>query len=208
MQLDVYSKEGDIKGQVDMPEDIFGIEPNEHVMYQAVVAHLENKRQGNAKTKTRSEVRGGGRKPWRQKGRGTARAGSTRSPIWIGGGTIHGPKVRDYNYKLSKKVKKLAKRSALSVRYNENNIKVVEDFSFDDIKTKNMVDVLSNLNINDIKTLILLPQEDDVVFVSARNIKGVKVSPVDKISTYDILNHKQILLFKGAVDIIVKSLRN
>ena len=208
MQIDVYSKDGNVTGQVDLPDDIFGIEPNEHAMYQAVVAYLTNKRQGTAKTKTRAEVRGGGKKPWRQKGRGTARAGSTRSPLWVGGGTIHGPQPREYDYKLSKKVKRLAKKSALSTRCSENNITVIEDFSFDEIKTRNMANVLSSLNLSDTKTLVLIPQPDDVVFISARNIGNITVYPADKISTYDILNHKKILLFKGAIETIVKTFSN
>jgi large subunit ribosomal protein L4 len=208
VQIDVYSKDGNVTGQVDLPDDIFGIEPNEHAMYLAVVSFLTNKRQGTAKTKTRAEVSGGGKKPWRQKGRGTARAGSTRSPLWSGGGIIHGPQPREYDYKLPKKVKRLAKKSALSTRCSENNITVIEDFSFDEIKTRNMITVLTNLKLNDMKTLILIPQPDDVVFISARNIENISVYPADKISTYDILNHKKILIFKGAIDTIVNTFSN
>ena len=199
MQIDVYSKDGNVTGQVDLPDDIFAVEPNEHAMYQAVVAYL---------TKTRAEVSGGGKKPWRQKGRGTARAGSTRSPLWVGGGTIHGPQPREYDYKLPKKVKRLAKKSAFSSRCSENNITVVEDFSFDEFKTKNMVNVLNNLKLSGMKTLILLPQSDDAVYISSRNIENVSVCLADKISTYDILNHKKILMFKGAIETIVKTFGN
>jgi large subunit ribosomal protein L4 len=208
MQIDLYTKDGSVKEQIELPSEIFGIEPNEHAMYLAVNAYLTNKRQGTAKTKTKAEVRGGGKKPWRQKGRGTARSGSSRSPIWVGGGTIHGPEPRDYNFKLPKKVKRLARKSAFSTRLSENNILVVEDFSFDEIKTKNMVEVLKNLQIDEEKTLILLPQNDDVVFISARNIPNISVYPADKISTYDILNHKKILLFKSAIETIVKTFGN
>jgi large subunit ribosomal protein L4 len=208
VQIDVYSKDGNVTGQVDLPDDIFAVEPNEHAMYLAVVSYLTNKRQGTAKTKTRAEVSGGGKKPWRQKGRGTARAGSTRSPLWVGGGTIHGPQPREYDYKLPKKVKRLAKKSALSSRCSENNITVVEDFSFDEFKTKNMVSVLDSLKLTGMKTLVLLPQPDDAVYISSRNIENVSVCPADKISTYDILNHKKILMFKGAIDTIVKTFGN
>jgi len=208
MQIDLYSKDGKVTGQVELPADIFEIEPNEHAMYQAVVSYLTNNRQGTVKTKTRADVKGSGRKPWRQKGRGTARAGTVKSPIWIGGGTIHGPQPRDYNYKLPKKVKRLARKSAFSQRVLEENLAVVEDFSFDEIKTKNMINVLENLKLTGEKTLILLTQPDDAVYLSARNIPGLTISPVDKISTYDILNHKKILLYKGAIEIIEKTFKN
>lgn len=208
MQIDVYSKDGKVTGQAELPTDIFGVEPNEHAMHLAVVAYLTNQRQGTAKVKTKAEVSGGGKKPWRQKGRGTARAGSSRSPIWVGGGTVHGPHPRDYNYSLSKKVKRLARKSAYSTRLAENNIVVIDDFSFDDIKTKNIAEVLKNLNLVDEKTLILIPQPDDVIFLSARNIPNISVSPAEKISTYDILNHKKLVLFKSAIDTIVKTFSN
>ena len=169
-------------------------------MHLDVVSYLAHQRQGTAKTKTRSEVRGGGKKPWRQKGRGTARAGSTRSPLWVGGGTIHGPKPREYKQKLPKKVKRLARKSALSVRLQENSIKIVEDFSLDQIKTKSMVEIIGNLQLTDEKTLILIPELDNKVYMSSRNIPGVSVNLADKISTYDILNHKRLLIFRGALE--------
>ena len=147
MQIDVYTKDGSQNGQVDLSDEIFAVEPNEHAMHLDVVSYLAHQRQGTAKTKTRSEVRGGGKKPWRQKGRGAARAGSTRSPLWVGGGTIHGPKPREYKQKLPKKVKRLARKSALSVRLQENSIKIVEDFSLDQIKTKSMVEIIGNLQL-------------------------------------------------------------
>jgi len=208
MQVDLYSKDGSVIGQVELPAHIFEVEPNEHAMHLAVVGYLTNQRQGTAKTKTRAEVSGGGKKPWRQKGRGTARAGSIRSPLWVGGGTIHGPKPRDYNFKLTKGLKRLARKSAFSTRVSENNLMVVEDFSFDEIKTKNMVGVLQNLNLENEKVLVLLPQADDVIYVSSRNIPGVTVYPADKVSTYDILNHKKILLFRSAIEIIEKTFGN
>ncbi len=208
MQIDVYSKDGIVVGQVELPAHIFEVEPNEHAMHLSVVGYLANRRQGTAKTKTRKEVSGGGKKPWRQKGRGTARAGSTRSPLWIGGGTIHGPKPRDYNFKLPRQLKRLARKSALSTRVLENNLMVVEDFSFDEIKTKSMVGILKNLNLEHEKVLVLLPQPDDAVYLSSRNIPGVTIYPADKASTYDILNHKKILLFKSSIEIIEKTFGN
>ncbi len=208
MLADVYTKDGKQTGQIELKDDIFAAKPNEHAMYQAVVTYLANKRQGNAKTKLRSEVSGGGKKPWRQKGRGTARAGSSRSPLWVGGGTIHGPKPHKFSLKLSKKVKKLAKISALSVRFEEKNLVIVEDFTFDEIKTKQMEEVIRNLKIEKEKLLILLPEKNDNIYLSSRNIPNVSVFPVDKISTYEILNHKKLVVFKKAVDIIHNTLSN
>jgi large subunit ribosomal protein L4 len=200
MQIDVYTKDGSQNGQVELSDEVFAIEPNEHAMHLDVVTFLAHQRQGTAKTKTRAEVRGGGRKPWRQKGRGTARAGSTRSPLWVGGGTIHGPKPRDYNQKLPRKVRRLARKSALSVRIQEKSIMIVEDFSFDQIRTKSMIEVFSKLQLTNEKTLVLIPDVDNKVYMSSRNIPGVSINLADKISTYDILNHKRILIFKGAIE--------
>ncbi|MDQ1265230.1 MAG: large subunit ribosomal protein [Bacteroidota bacterium] len=205
MLIDLYTKDGEKSGQVELLDEVFAIEPNENAMYQAVVAYLKNNRQGTRKTKTRAEVSGGGKKPWRQKGRGTARAGSNRSPIWVGGGTIHGPQPQDFNYSLSKKVKRLARKSAFTERCLENNLLVVEDFSFDEIKTNNMANVLKNLDIEFEKVLLLLPQSDETIYLSSRNIPGLSVYAADKISTYDILNHKKLVIFKGALEVINKT---
>jgi large subunit ribosomal protein L4 len=208
MLVDVYTKDGQKSGQIELPDDVFAVEPNEHAMHLAVVQYLANHRQGTRKTKLRSEVSGGGKKPWRQKGRGTARAGSTRSPLWVGGGTIHGPKPTVFEMKLPKKIKRLARKSALSLRAKENNLMVVEDFSFDEIKTKSMAQILKNLQLDGASTLLLLPQPDYKLYMSARNIPKVEVAPADKISTYDILKHKKIVLFKGAVEPIQKTFNN
>lgn len=205
MKVDVLSMTGQKTGEVELPEEIFGITPNEHLMYQAVRVYLAHQRQGTAKTKTRTEVSGGGKKPWKQKGRGGARAGSSRSPLWVGGGTIHGPKPHKYSIDIPRKMKRLARKSALSSRMAENNIVVVDDLSFGDIKTKNMVSVLKSLNIAGDKTLVLLPEVNTNVVLSARNIPGVSTALADKISTYDILNHKKLVLTKSAIDTIVKS---
>jgi large subunit ribosomal protein L4 len=208
MLADVYTKEGVQAGQVELLDNVFGIEPNENAMHRAVVTYLAHQRQGNHKTKTRSEVRGGGRKPWRQKGRGTARAGSTRSPIWIGGGTIFGPKPHKYNLKLSKKLKSLAKRSALSARMSEDNIKIVEDFTLEEIKTKNFAEILKNLNLEYEKTLILIQDKDDVLYMSSRNIPYVNIYQADMVSAYHVLAHNKILIFKGAIEKIHNALNN
>ncbi len=206
MQVNVYSNNGAVVGTIELPEVIFGIEPNEHVMYLAVKAYLTNKRQGNAKTKVRDEVSGGGKKPWKQKGRGTSRAGSNRSPVWVGGGTIHGPKPHDFNIDLNKKVKRLAKKSALSLRANEGNIVVVDDVQFGEVKTKPMVQLLKALKVDDVKTLILLPQYDEKAYLSARNIKHLKTLPALDASTYDILRSKKVVIYKSAIDKLVATL--
>jgi len=208
MLVDLYTKAGSQAGQIELNDSVFAIEPNEHAMHQAVVAFLANKRQGTAKTKVRSEVSGGGKKPWRQKGRGTARSGSSRSPLWVGGGTVHGPKPHEYNMNLSKKFKQLAKKSALSLRFEEKNAVIVEDFAFDAIKTSQMVEVLKNLKIENEKILILLPKPDNNIYLSTRNIPNVSILPVNTISTYHILSHKKLLLFKGAVETLESSLKN
>lgn len=208
MQVDLYSKEGNVVGNFELPDDIFAVEPNENAMHQAVVAYLAHQRQGNAKTKIRSEVSGGGKKPWKQKGRGTARSGSSRSPVWVGGGTIHGPKPHDYVYKLPKKISRLARKSALSLRVTEQNLIVVDDFTFDAIKTSQMAGILDKLSLKGLKTLVLLPDSDNKVYMSGRNIANVTIQPADKISTYDILNHRKILVMKSAVGKIQNTFGN
>ncbi len=200
MQVELYNNTGKNTGHVELNDDIFGIEPNENAMHQAVVTHLAHQRQGTHKTKVRSEVSGGGKKPWRQKGRGTARSGSSRSPVWVGGGTVHGPQPHIYDLKITKKLKKLARKSALSLRRSEDSIKIVEDFTFDEIRTGAMYSVLKNLSLNEDKVLIMLPGDDEKVYLSTRNIPNVSIYPADKISTYDILCHKKLLIFKGALE--------
>ncbi len=208
MLVDVYNKTGQSVGQIELADNVFGIEPNEHVMHQAVVAYLANQRQGTKKTKIRSEVSGGGKKPWSQKGRGGARAGSNRSPLWVGGGTIHGPKPIDYTMKLPVKVKRLARKSAFSTRTSENNLVVVEDFVMSEIKTKNFVEVIKALKVDNTSVLMLLPDVDRDLYLAARNVSNVTIATYDKISAYDILKHRKIVLFKSAVDMIVDSFNN
>ena len=207
MKLDVYKIDGSKSGEtVTLADEVFGIEPNDHVIYLSVKAHLANKRQGTHKAKERNEVRGGGRKPWRQKGRGTARAGTTRSPLWIGGGTIFGPKPRDYSQSLNKKVKKLARKSAFSYKAKADQIIVVEDFNFDKPRTKDFNDVLKSLKIDGKKTLLLTSENSENVYKSGRNIPRINILEATNASTYDIVNNQILLLQKGAVEKIVNSL--
>lgn len=204
MKLDVYKIDGNQAGDsIELSEEVFGIEPNDHVIYLAVKAYLANRRQGTHKTKERNEVRGGGRKPWKQKGRGTARAGTIRSPIWIGGGTIFGPKPRNYRQKLNKKVKKLARKSALSHKAKANQIIVVEDFNLDLPKTKDFENILDALKLKGKKTLILTHDHQENLYKSGRNINKVSVLEAQKASTYDLLNNQVLLLQKSAVDKLV-----
>jgi len=207
MQVDLYSKDGQATGKVDLNDEVFSIQPNENAMHQSVVAYLAHQRQGTRKTKVRSEVSGGGKKPWRQKGRGTARAGSTRSPIWVGGGTIHGPKVHEYNYSIPKKLNKLSRKSAYSLRVQESNLKVVEDFTFDQIKTKEMVSVLNKFELTGESILLITNNYDNTVSLSSKNIQKLQVRTFERVSTYDLLSHKNILLMQGAIEKIENSFK-
>lgn len=199
MLVDVYNKTGNTVGQIELSDEVFGITPNEHVMHQAVVAYLANQRQGTKKTKIRSEVRGGGKKPHKQKGVGGSRSGSTRSPLWAGGGTVHGPKPCDYRIELPQKVKKLARKSALSVRAAENNIIVLDEMSLNEIKTKSFVDMLKALKVNNTSVLVLTPTTDKTLYLSSRNIPNITLNAADKVTTYDILKHRKLVIFKEAI---------
>jgi large subunit ribosomal protein L4 len=201
MKVDVYKIDGTKSGEsVELSDEIFAIEPNDHVIYLSVKAYLAAQRQGTHKTKERSEVRGGGRKPWKQKGRGTARSGTSRSPIWIGGGTIFGPKPRNYRQKINKKVNRLARKSALSIKAKSDQILVVEDFNFDSPKTKDFNNILTSLNLNGKKTLVLTGGTQEHVYKSGRNIDKVNIREAQKASAYELLNSQVILLEKGAVE--------
>jgi large subunit ribosomal protein L4 len=203
MKLDIYNIDGKVSGKkIDLSDEIFGIEPNDHAIYLSVKAHLANRRQGTHKAKERSEVRGGGKKPWRQKGRGTARAGTSRSPLWVGGGTIFGPRPRNYRQDLTKKVKKLARKSALSHKVKDEQLMVLQDFTFDAPKTKEFSKILDAFNINDKKVLLLTGSTDHIVYKSGRNIPKVKIMEAGKASTYDILNNQMLILQKSAVEVI------
>ncbi len=209
MKIDIYKIDGKTSGdKIELADDIFGIEPNEHAIYLSVKAYLANQRQGTHKAKERSEVRGGGRKPWRQKGRGTARAGTTRSPIWVGGGTTFGPRPRDYTQKLPKKVKQLARKSALSSKAKEKQLLVVEDFTFEQPKTKEFASILNAFDLNGKKILLLTGKTDTNVYKSGRNISKVNIMEASKASTYNILNSQLLVLQKSAVEEIVKPFRN
>ena len=196
--VSVYNMEGSEVGKLDLNDSVFAVDVNEHLMHMAVVLQLANKRQGTQKAKTRSEVSGGGRKPWRQKGTGHARQGSTRSPQWTGGGVVFAPVPRDYSFKMNKKEKAGAIKSALTTKVNEEKFFVMDSLKFDEIKTKKMVSVLDALKVN--KALVVLDGEDnDNVEVSARNIAGVRTVYSNAINVYDILKYDTIIITKSAV---------
>ncbi|WP_069650742.1 50S ribosomal protein L4 [Caloranaerobacter ferrireducens] len=194
----LYNVSGQQIGDIELSDSVFGVEINEHVLYEAVKNHLANRRQGTQSAKTRSEVRGGGRKPWRQKGTGRARHGSIRSPIWKGGGVVFAPKPRDYSYKLPKKIKRLAMKSALSSKVVNGEIIVLDELKMDRPKTKDMVSILNNLNSNK-KALIVMSEKDENVVKSARNIQGVSTTLVNTLNVYDILNCDSFIITKDAV---------
>ena len=201
MELNVLNKTGKETGKkVTLAEDIFGIEPNDHVIYLDVKQFLANKRQGTHKAKERGEVAGSTRKIKRQKGTGTARAGSIKSPVLRGGGRIFGPRPRNYSFKLNKKVKQLARKSALSYKASADNILVVEDFDLQVPKTKEIVDFKNNLKINDKKLLLVLSNENKNIYLSARNLKKVKVLTVSQLNTYDVLNSETMVLTESSID--------
>ncbi|MFI8578063.1 MULTISPECIES: 50S ribosomal protein L4 [Rossellomorea] len=195
----LFNQSGSKVGDIELNDTVFGIEPNKHVMFEAVLMQRASLRQGNHKVKNRSEVRGGGRKPWRQKGTGRARQGSIRSPQWRGGGTVFGPVPRSYSYKLPKKVRRLAIKSALSSKVVEENILVLEALSFDAPKTKEFANVLKGLSV-DSKTLVITDGIDENVALSARNIPGVTVVPADGVSVLDVLGHDKLVITKSAVE--------
>ena len=195
--VSVYNMEGNEVGTLELNDAVFGVEVNEHLVHLAVVAQLANKRQGTQKAKTRSEVSGGGRKPWRQKGTGHARQGSTRSPQWKGGGVVFAPTPRDYTIRLNKKEKRAALRSALTSRVQDNKFIVVDELKFDEIKTKKFQNVMDNLKVS--KALVVLADNDQNTVLSARNIAGVKTSQVGSINVYDILKYNTVVATKAAV---------
>ena len=197
INVKVFDMSGKETGSIELNENIFGAEINEHVMHQAVVQYLANQRQGTKSAKTRAEVRGGGRKPWRQKGTGRARQGSIRSPQWTGGGVVFAPKPRDFSFKLNKKVKRLALKSALTSKVNEEKFVVVEELKLPEIKTKEMQKVLNNLKIN--KGLVVLEENNRNVVLSTRNIPNVKTAGVNTINVYDILKYETFVVTKEAL---------
>ena len=196
-KVDLYNVSGKVIGDIELKDEVFNAEINADAMYLAVESYLANQRQGTQSTKTRAEVRGGGVKPWRQKGTGRARQGSIRAPQWIKGGIALGPKPRTYKIKLTKKVKRLALKSALSSKVNDNNIVVVDEINFSEIKTKNMVNVLNNLKL-DTNALIVLAEKNENVVRSANNIPNVKTAYVNTINVYDILKYNKFIVTKEA----------
>ena len=195
--VSVYNIEGKEVGTIDLNDAVFGVEVNEHLVHMAVVSQLANKRQGTQKAKTRSEVSGGGRKPWRQKGTGHARQGSTRSPQWTGGGVVFAPVPRDYSFKMNKKEKRAALKSALTSRVVENKFVVVDELKLDEIKTKKFVEVLKNLNVE--KALVVLNDMDEKVIASAANIPTVKTTQTNELNVFDVLKYDTVVVTKAAV---------
>ena len=193
----VYNMEGSEVGTVEISDAIFGVKINEHLVHMAVLQQLANKRQGTQKAKTRAEVRGGGRKPWRQKGTGHARQGSTRSPQWKGGGMVFAPVPRDYSFKINRKEKRAALKSALTSKVQDSNLIVVDELKFDEIKTKNFVAVMNNLKVE--KGLVVIEGNDSKVVLSARNLPTIDTIQADEINVYDIMKAKKVVLTKNAV---------
>ena len=196
--VSVYNIEGKEVGSIELNDAVFGVEINEHLVHMAVVNQLANNRQGTQSAKTRSEVSGGGKKPWRQKGTGHARQGSTRAPQWTGGGTVFAPKPRDYSFKMNKKEKRIALFSALSSKVAENKIIVVDEFKLDEIKTKKFVEVMNNLKAN--KALVVVEEDNKNVVLSGRNVPTVKVEANNEINTYDVVKYDTLVVTKAAVE--------
>ena len=197
--VSVYNTDGKEVGTIELNDAVFGVELNEHLVHLAVVAQLANKRQGTQKAKTRSEVSGGGRKPWRQKGTGRARSGSTRSPLWVGGGTVFGPQPRSYAFRMPKKQRRLAIKCALSDKVASGDFIVLDDLQFDAPKTKSVVKMLGDFGV-DAKSLIITLDENENVELSSRNIPGVKAINTMGLNVYDILNHTKLFITKAAIE--------
>ncbi|MCI7098919.1 MAG: 50S ribosomal protein L4 [Lachnospiraceae bacterium] len=193
----VYNMQGETVGTIELNDAVFGVKVNEHLVHEAVVAQLANKRQGTQSAKTRSEVSGGGKKPWRQKGTGHARQGSTRAPQWTGGGVVFAPKPRDYSIRLNKKERRLALKSVLTSKVQDSKFFVLDELTLDEIKTKKMQAVLDALKVQ--KAIIVLPEKDEKVVLSAKNIPGVMTAVATSINTYDILKYDAVVTTKGGV---------
>ncbi|MBI5648726.1 MAG: 50S ribosomal protein L4 [Ignavibacteriae bacterium] len=205
MKAQSYSTNGSQGQEISLNDEIFGIEPNAHVVYQAVRVHLANRRQGTHQTKERSDVSGGGKKPWRQKGRGTARAGSSRSPLWVGGGTIFGPRPRDYRMKLPMKVRQIARKSAYAMKAQDKQLMVIDDFTVNEPKTREVFAILKALSLDARKTLLIVPAYDANLWRAGRNIATLKIVEASRASTYDILNNQMLLIQKSALPVIESS---
>ena len=201
---EVFNTDNKKVGEVELNDALFGLEVKQHILHDVVKMQLANRRAGTASTKTRSEVRGGGAKPWRQKGTGRARAGTRNSPLWRGGGTIFGPKPKDYSYKLPKKVCKLGLRMALSTRFSESNMMVLDGFDLDEIKTKKFQEVMKKLNIDN--GLIVVPERNENLEKSSRNVQGFKVISSEGLNVYDVLLHHRLVLLQSCLDQLEKRL--
>jgi large subunit ribosomal protein L4 len=200
MQIDLYTKDGQKSGKkVELPDEIFGIQPNEHAVYLAIKAYLANQRQGTHMTKNRKLVSGGGKKPWKQKGRGVARAGTIRSPLWVGGGRVFGPVPHEYREKLNKKVNRLARKSALSTKVKDGQLTVVEDFTIESGKTRDMVEVLKNFAVENSKALFLLPKHDEMLLRAGKNIPKLDIRDAASASAYDLLNCQKLFIQESAI---------
>ncbi|HIJ77426.1 MAG TPA: 50S ribosomal protein L4 [Deltaproteobacteria bacterium] len=202
--VDVFNLDSEVTGQLELSDAIFGVPVKSHVLHEVVSYQLAKRRAGTAKTKGRSEVRGGGKKPWRQKGTGRARAGTSRSPIWRGGGTIHGPQPRDYEMRIPKKVRRQALKMALSQKVLDEGFKVIDQLRLDRIRTKDFVDLLDRFELG--KTLVVLPEPDEIIEKSARNIPNVKVLRSEGLNVYDLLNYHAVILSRECVSRIEEAL--
>lgn len=201
MELPVISTSGSETGKtVNLPEEVFGVTPNDHAIYLDVKQYLANQRQGTHKSKERAEIVGSTKKIKKQKGTGTARAGSIKSPVFRGGGRVFGPRPRNYGFKLNKKLKKLARRSALSYKASDANLTVLENFTFETPRTKEYAALLENLNLNNSKTLLVLPNKDENIYLSSRNLPKTKIVTVDSLNTYDILHADNVIVCEGTVE--------
>jgi large subunit ribosomal protein L4 len=207
MEVNVLNVSGKETGaKVQLPESVFGIEPNDHAIYLDVKQFLANQRQGTHKSKQRNEIAGSTRKLYKQKGTGGARAGSIKSPLFNGGGRVFGPQPRDYSFKLNKKLKALARKSALSYKAKDSSIVIVEDFNFDNIKTKSYIQFTTDLNVSEVKTLLVLGAANENVYLSSRNLKKTKVIVADQLNTYDVLNAGKLILTTGALKTLEEAL--
>lgn len=205
MDLDIYKIDGMSSGNsVTLPSEVFDIEPNDHLIYQTVRCQMTNSHQGTAATKNRALVRGGGRKPWRQKGRGTARAGTIRSPLWVGGGRIFGPEPRDFKMKINKKIKRQARLSVYTYKAKQDEVMLIEDFNLENPKTREMFQILKNLNIENKKILLLTAEYDPMIVRAGRNIPNLIVRQATDASTYDILNCELLLIQQNALEKITE----
>jgi len=204
--VDIYNTNKEVIDKITLKEEIFDTDVKDHLLYDVVKMQLANRRSGTASTKGRAEVRGGGKKPYRQKGTGRSRAGSTRSPLWVGGGVIFGPKPRDYSYKVSKKVRKAALKGALTKKLKEGKIMIIDGLDVPEIKTKLFMEILKKLECNSGMTLIVVPERDENLELSSRNIKEVKLLPVKGLNVFDVLKYDTVVVTRPAVELIEKAL--